>query len=217
MSSSTLSFTSAIAPIRCGESISDITNHFFSQLTDNEKLRLLDGDDPFYPTLAAETALGYSNSVYVFGAIPRLFLPGIRFTDGPYGVTVITGKPATVFPVSTAGGSTWDFDLEEAVGIAIGKEVRVEGCNLYGGVCINLPRHPAWGRIQETYFEDPLLLGYFGAALTRGIQKNVMAYIKHFAVNSMENSRFRVDVKCEDDALHEVYLSHFKSVVETGF
>ena len=74
----------------------------------------------------------------------------------------------TAFPVSMARGATWDIELEERVGEAIGREIRAQGGNFFGGVCINLPRHPAWGRAQETYGEDPFHLGELGAALTRG-------------------------------------------------
>lgn len=83
-------------------------------------------------------------------------------------------------------------------------------------MCINLLRHPAWGRAQETYGEDPLLLGAMGSALTRGAQRHVMACVKHYACNSMENARFRVDVEVDEATLHEVYLPHFKAVVDAG-
>ena len=90
------------------------------------------------------------------------------------------------------------------------------GATYFGGVCVNLLRHPAWGRAQETYGEDPRLLGEMGAALTRGVQEHVLACVKHFACNSMENARFTVDVTVDDRALHEVYLPHFKRVVDEG-
>jgi beta-glucosidase-like glycosyl hydrolase len=128
---------------------------------------------------------------------------------------VVVGN-STAFPVSMARGATWDVALEERVGTAIGREMRAQGANFFGGVCINLPRHPAWGRIQETYGEDPLLLGEFGAALTRAVQRNAMAVAKHYALNSMENARFTVDVTADDAALHEVYLAHFRRVVDEG-
>ena len=72
------------------------------------------------------------------------------------------------------------------------------GADLYGGVCVNVLRHPAWGRAQETYGEDPHHVGELGAALTRGVQRHVMACVKHFACNSMENARFKVDVTVDD-------------------
>ena len=115
-----------------------------------------------------------------------------------------------------ARGATWDPDLEERVGDAIGRELRAIGANLTGAVCINLLRHPAWGRAQETYGEDPHHVGELGAALTRGLQRHVMACVKHFACNSMENARFSVDIEVDDVALHEVYLPHFRRVVDEG-
>jgi beta-glucosidase len=123
---------------------------------------------------------------------------------------------STAFPVSIARGATWDPELEEQVGGVIGAEARAQGANFFGGVCINLPRHPAWGRVQETYGEDPVLLGEMGAALVRGTQRHVMACVKHYALNSMENARFTVDVTCDEATLQEVYLAHFRRVVEEG-
>ena len=79
---------------------------------------------------------------------------------------------STAFPVPMARGATWDPELEERVGDAIGAEIRAQGGNFFGGVCINLLRHPAWGRAQETYGEDPVLLGAMGAALARGAQRH---------------------------------------------
>jgi beta-glucosidase len=94
--------------------------------------------------------------------------------------------------------------------------MRAQGANFFGGVCINLPRHPAWGRAQETYGEDPFLLGEFGAALVRGVQRHAMAVAKHYALNSMENARFTVDVTADEATLREVFLPHFRRVVEAG-
>jgi beta-glucosidase len=121
---------------------------------------------------------GYANRTWNAGVITRLGIEGIRFSDGPRGV-VMAG--ATTFPVSMARGATWDPALEERVGEVIGRELRAMGGTFFGGVCINLPRHPAWGRSQETYGEDPYLLGEMGAALTRGVQKHAMACVKHYA------------------------------------
>ncbi|MGN6692937.1 MAG: beta-glucosidase, partial [Aquihabitans sp.] len=84
------------------------------------------------------------------------------------------------------------------------------------GVCVNVLRHPAWGRAQETYGEDPFHVGELGAALTRGVQRHAMACVKHFACNSMENARFIVDVTVDDTALHEVFLPHFRRIVDEG-
>ena len=185
-----------------------------AMLTPDEKFGLMHGDDPFWSGLAKMMAPGgYSSQVWVAGAIPRLGIPGIRFSDGPRGIVM---KGATTFPVSMARGATWDTGLEERVGDVIGRELRALGGNLFGGVCVNLLRHPAWGRAQETYGEDPCHVGRLGVAVTRGVQRHVMACVKHFALNSMENARAVVDVTVEPRALREIYLSQFKRVVEAG-
>ena len=115
-----------------------------------------------------------------------------------------------------ARGATFDPELEERVGDVIGVECRALGANLFAGVCVNLLRHPAWGRAQETFGEDPHLLGEMGAALVRGTQRHVMACVKHFACNSMEDARLRVDVSIDDDDLRDLYLPHFRRCVEAG-
>lgn len=164
----------------------------YEQLTEEERLGLLDGDEPFWPGLKEMMIEGYNTRPIIHGEIGRLGIPGTRFIDGPRGC--VSGR-GTAFPVAVARGATWDVSLEEEVGDAIGREVRSQGGNFFGGVCVNLPRHPAWGRVQETYGDDPHHLGEFGAALTRGSERHVMACVKHFALNSMENARFTVDVQ----------------------
>ena len=134
---------------------------------------------------------GYREHVWPAARVERLGIPGIAFSDGPRGCVV--GR-ATAFPVSMARGATFDPELEERVGEAIGEELAARGATYTGAVCLNLLRHPAWGRAQETYGEDPHHVGELAAALTRGLQRHVMACMKHFALNSMENARFRVDV-----------------------
>ena len=185
-----------------------------AELTFEEKLGLKDGDLPFWKGLARMGApQGYSREFWVAGAVKRLGLPGIRFVDGPRGV-IMDG--ATTFPVSMARGATFDPDLENRVGDVIGREIRALGGNFFGGVCINLLRHPAWGRAQESYGEDSFHLGMMGAALATGVQNHVLACVKHFALNSMENARTEVDVTADARTLHEVYLAHFKRVVDAG-
>ena len=195
------------------EQIEANAHALLAELTLDEKIGIMDGDPPFWSGLADMMGGGYSRHIWVAGAVPRLGIPGIRFSDGPRGV-VLAG--ATTFPASMARGATWDPALEERIGAVIGRELRTLGGNHFGGVCINLVRHPAWGRAQETYGEDPLLLGALGAALTRGVQRHVMACAKHYALNSMENARFTVDVTIDERSLHEVYLPHFKAAVDAG-
>jgi len=182
-------------------------------MTTDEKLWCLDGDAPFWAGLAYLAESGYHKSPFRAAEVERVGLPGFAFSDGPRGVVV---DQATCFPVSMARGATWDTDLEERIGEAIGQELRAVGADLYGGVCVNVLRHPGWGRAQETYGEDPHHVGEMGAALTRGVQRHAMACVKHFACNSMENARFTVDISVDEAALHEVYLPQFKRIVDQG-
>lgn len=182
-------------------------------MTPDEQLWCLDGDAPTWEGLKFLGENGYHRSPFFGARVARVGMPGIAFSDGPRGVVV---GNATSFPVSMARGATWDPELEERIGDTIGRELRATGATLYGGVCVNVLRHPAWGRAQETYGEDPYLVGEMGAALTRGIQRHAMATVKHFAVNSMENARFKVDMEIDEVALHEVYLPHFRRIVDEG-
>jgi beta-glucosidase len=184
-----------------------------AQMTVEERLGCLDGDTPFWPGLFDMTSGGYYRHAWPAAHVERLGVPGIRFADGPRGCVVGT---ATCFPVSMARGATFNPELEEQIGTAIGAELRASGATYTGAVCMNLLRHPAWGRAQETYGEDPHQVGTMAAALTRGLQQYVLACMKHFAVNSMENARFSVDVTADERALHEVYLPHFKRVANEG-
>lgn len=206
-------YAQAVRNVRAGSAVDDEAERLFDLLTAVEQLGLLDGDEEFWTGMAGFRSEGYNRHPIHLGTVERLGIPGFRFSDGPRGV--VMGE-STAFPVSMARGATWDVGLEERIGRAIGAEVAAQGGNLFAGVCINLLRHPAWGRAQETYGEDSHLLGEFGAALTRGVREHVMACVKHFALNSMENARFTVDVRADDAAMHEVYLPHFKRTIEAG-
>jgi beta-glucosidase len=204
-------FEVGVSAVEAGRPSEEVARELHGRLSKEEQLWLLDGDEEFWLGLARFRAEGYNRSPIVQGAIDRLGIPGIRFVDGPRGCVAGHG---TAFPVSMARGATWDINLEEQVGEVIGREIRAQGGNFFGGVCVNLPRHPAWGRAQETYGDDPYHLGEFGAALARGAQRWVMACVKHYALNSMENARFTVDVTVDEATLHDVYLPHFKRVVD---
>ena len=184
-----------------------------AHMTPEERLWCLDGDAPTWAGLAFLATGGYHHAPFVAARIPRLGIPGLAFSDGPRGAVV---GNATCFPVPMARGATWNVELEREVGTAIGLELRAIGANLTGAVCVNLLRHPAWGRAQETYGEDPHHVGEMGAAFSSGLQDHVIACVKHFACNSMENARFAVDVSVDEVALHEVFLPHFRRVLAAG-
>jgi beta-glucosidase len=201
-----------VRQIRAGRIDADTgAERLIERLTDRELLGLLDGDSP--RRLLPLIPVLLHRRPFVAGAVPRLGIPGIRFSDGARGVVI---GSSTAFPVTMARAATWDPELEEQVGTAIGAETRVRGANYSASVCVNLLRHPAWGRAQECYGEDPVLTGRMGSAMTRGVRVHTMACVKHFALNSMEDERFEVDVSVDDHALHEVYLPHFKAVVDAG-
>jgi beta-glucosidase len=184
-----------------------------SEATLEEKVGMMSGQG-FFKAMKEDDRRWCSRPYRAGGGIERLGVPALYFTDGPRGVA---GGNSTCFPCSMARGASFDPGLERRIGEVMGMETRANGCNFSGAVCFNLLRHPAWGRAQETYGEDTFHLGEMGAALGVGIQThNVIASAKHYALNSMENSRFKVDVKIDERALHEVYLPHFKRAIDAG-
>jgi beta-glucosidase len=182
-----------------------------SQMTLEDKIDQMHGDTTLWDM--AVMLVRYNLRPYTSGENKRLGIPASKFTDGPRGVAL---NNSTCFPVAMARGATWDTALEEQVGSAMGIESRAQGANLFGGVCVNLPRHPGWGRSQETFGDDPYLLGEMGAATIRGLQKHLMACAKHFACNSIDESRFHLDVRIDERTLREVYLPHFRRCVKEG-
>src|SRR5262245_20963496 len=194
-------FLAAAARVREGADAHAEARALVAAMTLDEKLGCLDGDTPFWEGLIDGIQGGYYEHPYPAAAVPRLGIPGLAFSDGPRGVVV---GHATALPVSMARGATFDPELEEQIGDVIGRELRAVGATFYGGVCVNLLRHPGWGRAQETYGEDPFHVGEMGAALARGVQRHAMACVKHFACNSIENARFKVDVAAGERALHEI-------------
>src|SRR5438270_5281259 len=96
---------------------------------------------------------------------------------------------STVFPVSMARGASFDLDLEYAVGEAIGDEMQAAKETLLLAPCMNLLRHPLWGRAQETYGEDPYQIGRMASAMTVGVQQHIAANAKHFMAYDIENNR----------------------------
>ncbi len=183
------------------------------RLTFDEKVRLLSGTLDFYREMLAPALSGEGRRPYPAAGVRRMGLEGLKCIDGPRGVAAGT---STCFPVAMARAATFSPELEERVGEAIGREARAQGANVVLAPCINVLRHPAWGRAQETYGEDPKQQGEMGAALVRGLQRHVLACAKHFACNSIEDSRMQVDVRAADEVLEKVYLPAFERVVREG-
>jgi len=195
--------------------VDELVKNLLTQMSLEEKVAQMSGKGfyDYFTNNLKNSGFGFAKP-FPAGGLERLGIPPYKFTDGPRGCI----QPgSTCFPVSMARGATWDIELEKKVGKVIGRECRAHEANLFGGVCINLVRHPAWGRAQESYGEDPFHLGEFGVALIQGVQsQNVMATAKHFAANSIENARFKINVKMDERTLREVYLPHFKKCVESG-
>lgn len=197
------------------ENLEEQVQLLLKEMTMDEKIHMLSGHC-FLQTMRDIVRTGRNYNVHPLSAsgCKRLGIPPVLFTDGPRGVAM---GSSTCFPVSMLRASAFDPDLEYRFGKAVADEAIAQGANYYAGVCINLVRNPRWGRSQESYGEDPCLLGAYGAALTRSVQEEGMiACPKHFALNSIEDLRFYVDVKCDDRTLHEVYLPHFKKCVDAG-
>ena len=157
--------------------------------------------------------------------IDRAGIPSIMVADGPHGLRkqaaggdhlgIGQSVPATCFPPAVGLGSSWDVELVERVGRALGVEASIENVGVLLGPGINIKRSPLCGRNFEYYSEDPIVSGVLGAALVRGIQsQGVGASLKHFAANNQEDDRMRVSADVDPRPLREIYLRGFQRVVE---
>lgn len=147
-------------------------------------------------------------------AIDEQDLPVWEMRDGPRGVRRLGAGPATAFPVPVARAASFDVDLEQRIGDAIGRQMLAFKYDLMLAPTVNTLRHPGWGRSQETYGEDTVVLGNLGAALIRGIQQHVPACIKHFAANTTEGNRESVSANMDQQTLREVYTRQFEIAIE---
>ena len=198
------------------QEIDQYADKLLSEMTLKEKVHQMSGDTWWWEITKLITVdrLKYNDTPILAGRNPRLQIPPVAFSDGPRGVVM---DHSTCFPAAMARGASWDRDLERRVGDAIGQEIRAQHGNFYGGLCLNLLRHPGWGRAQETFGEDPYLLGEMAVATLEGVQRNnVMACAKHYALNSIEMARTKLNVNVDERTLREVYLPHFNRAVDGG-
>ena len=157
-------------------------------------------------------------------AIPRLGVPSIYFADGPQGVNMAQTREydtadysCTFFLSGSTLATSWDVDAAQAIGQAIGQELKERGLDVILGPGINLHRNILCGRNQEYFSEDPLLSGKMAAAWIRGAQSNGIATsLKHFAVNNQETNRKENDSRVSQRALRELYLKGFEIAVKEG-
>lgn len=123
---------------------------------------------------------------------------------------------STVFPAESVRAASWDVNLEFEVGEAMGDEVAGSKNNMLLAPCMNIIRHPYWGRTQETYGEDMYHVGRMASAMTAGIQQHVASCAKHFAANNIENGRASQNAQMDEQTLREIYGRHFEMVVQDG-
>ena len=157
----------------------------------------------------------------------RLGIPSIFCSDGPHGIRKQAGAgdhlglnaslPATCFPTAATIANSWDEELGEELGAALGEEASVQDVNVLLGPGLNIKRSPLCGRNFEYFSEDPYLSGKMAASYIRGIQsQGVYACPKHFAVNSQELRRMAMDSVLDERTLREIYLTGFEIAVKEG-
>lgn len=185
-------------------------DEIISKLTHRQKADLLTGKD-FWSTLDIE----------------ELGIPSVYLSDGPHGVRRQQAKsdhlglnvsiPATAFPTAATMANSWDTELGEEMGKALGEEAASQDVSALLGPGLNIKRNPLCGRNFEYFSEDPYLVGKMAAAYVRGIQSNgISACLKHFAANNQETRRMVVDSIIDERTLREIYLTGFEIAVKEG-
>ncbi|MGN7860886.1 beta-glucosidase [Microbacterium sp. 22303] len=175
-------------------------------------------------SLLEKAALLSGANTWQTRAIERVGLPAVWLADGPHGVRKQVGsadhlgingsEPATCFPTAATVACSWDDELAEEIGTALGREASSQGVGVVLGPGLNIKRSPLGGRNFEYFSEDPELSGRLAAANVRGIQSaGVAATPKHFAVNSQELRRMVSDSVLDERTLREIYLTAFEIVV----
>ncbi len=159
-------------------------------------------------------------------------LRGFRYRDASRGMnlgedmngsfpnaTTINGSHvgySTVFPVSMSRGAAFDLDLEYAIGEAIGDEMQAAKQTVLLAPCMNILRHPLWGRAQETYGEDSFHVGRLASAMVVGVQQHIAANAKHYLGYDIENGRTQTNNSqmADEQVLRETYGRHFRMTVQ---
>ena len=178
-------------------------------------------------SLEEKAALLQGNTTWTTRGIKHADIPSMFLSDGPHGLRKQAGAsdhlglnesvPATCFPTAATMANTWDPELGEQLGRALGREAAANAVHVVLGPGLNVKRSPLCGRNFEYFSEDPYLAGKMAAAYIRGIQANgAAACPKHFAANSQELRRMAVDSVVDERTLREIYLTAFEIAVKEG-
>lgn len=202
------------------QTIDERAKDILSKINIDEKIHLLKGS-------GMKSALGMSKNgipgaVGTIVSTPRLGLPSLYLSDGPAGLRISPKRDGdektyycTAFPIGTLLASTWNTDLVQEVGNAMGNEALNYGIDIILGPAVNIHRNPLCGRNFEYYSEDPILSGNIGAAMVNGIESNgVGTSVKHFIANNQETSRNSNNAIISERALREIYLKGFEIIVK---
>lgn len=167
-----------------------------SQMTLEEKIAYIGGYESWY-----------------IRPVERLGLPAIKMVDGPQGVR--NNTQSTLYPSGVAAAATWNRELIEKMGVALGQDSRARGVHILLGPGVNICRSPLCGRNFEYFGEDPYLAGEIAVNYIKGLQsQDVMACIKHFAGNNQEWNRHSVSSDIDERTLHEIYFPAFEAAVK---
>ncbi|GAB5526191.1 MAG: beta-glucosidase [Roseivirga sp.] len=201
--------------------LTDRVADVLSQMTLEEKIHLLKGSGIASAAGLNDPGEGIPGAVGTIVPTPRLGIPTVYLSDGPAGLRIEPTREGedrtyycTAFPIATLLASTWNEDLVQEVGNAMGNEAKEYGIDVILGPGANIHRHPLTGRNFEYYSEDPVLSGMMGAAIVNGIESNgVGTSVKHFVANNQETERNLNDVIVSERALREIYLRGFEIMV----
>jgi len=176
-------------------------------------------------TIEEKASLMSGLNFWYLKSIDRLNLPSIMVTDGPHGLRkqandadhlgINKSVPAVCFPTSAATACSYDRELLERIGKAIGEECRQEEVAVILGPGVNIKRSPLCGRNFEYFSEDPYVSGELATALVKGVQsQNVGVSVKHYAFNNQETRRLTTDSVVDERAAREIYLPAFEKVTK---
>ena len=177
-------------------------------------------------TLEEKAALTSGTNPWSLGNVAAKGLPNYTITDGPHGLRkaqntesmdVEENVPATCFPPAAGMACSWNPELVERVGEAMGEECIQEQVAVILGPGVNIKRNPLGGRCFEYWSEDPYLAGHTAVGIVKGVQsKGVGTSLKHFAANNQETDRLRISATISPRAMREIYLPAFEYIVKTA-